>query len=94
MALISPEQYRESLNDGRIVYYKGEKVENVATHPNLSVCVDLMAIDFEMCEDPKYRDVAVMTDPETGNEISRYYYKPQNGDDLLKPHEMILKTST
>ena len=93
MALISPEQYRESLNDGRIVYYKGEKVENVATHPNLSVCVDLMAIDFEMCEDPKYRDVAVMTDPETGNEISRYYYKPQNADDLLKAHELIVKAT-
>lgn len=93
MALISPEQYRESLNDGRIVYYKGEKVENVATHPNLSVCVDLMAIDFEMCEDPKYRDMAVMTDPETGNEISRYYYKPQNADDLLRAHELIVKAT-
>jgi len=93
MALISPGQYRESLNDGRIVYYKGEKVENVATHPNLSVCVDLMAIDFEMCEDPKYRDMAVMTDPETGNEISRYYYKPQNADDLLKAHELIVKAT-
>lgn len=93
MALISPGQYRNSLNDGRVVYYKGEKVENVATHPNLSVCVDLMAIDFEMCEDPKYRDMAVMTDPETGNEISRYYYKPQNADDLLKAHELIVKAT-
>jgi len=93
MALISPGQYRKSLNDGRVVYYKGEKVENVATHPNLSVCVDLMAIDFEMCEDPKYRDMAVMTDPETGNEISRYYHKPQNADDLLRAHELIVKAT-
>ncbi|MBU2511905.1 4-hydroxybutyryl-CoA dehydratase [bacterium] len=93
MGLITPEQYRESLNDGRIVYYKGEKVENVATHPNLSVCADLMAIDFEMCEDPKYRDMAVMKDPETGKEISRYYYKPQNSDDLLKAHELIVKAT-
>ncbi len=93
MGLITPEQYRESLNDGRIVYYKGEKVENVATHPNLSVCADLMAIDFEMCEDPKYRDMAVMEDPETGNVISRYYYKPQNSDDLLKAHELIVKAT-
>jgi len=90
MGLITPEQYRESLNDGRIVYYKGEKVENVATHPNLGVCTDLMAIDYEMCEDPKHRELAVMEDPETGNEISRYYYKPQNADDLLKAHELIV----
>ena len=90
MGLITVEQYKESLNDGRIVYYKGEKIENVATHPDLGVCADLMAIDYEMCEDPKNRDLAVMTDPDTGNEISRYYYKPQNADDLLKAHELIV----
>jgi 4-hydroxybutyryl-CoA dehydratase/vinylacetyl-CoA-Delta-isomerase len=49
-----------------------------------------MAIDYEMCEDPKHRELAVMEDPETGNEISRYYYKPQNADDLLKAHELIV----
>ncbi len=70
MSLITPQEYRESLNDGRVVYYKGEKVENVATHPDLSVCVDLAAIDYEMAEDPEYRDMAVITDPETGEEIA------------------------
>ncbi|MCP4124693.1 MAG: hypothetical protein GY751_23365, partial [Bacteroidetes bacterium] len=92
MGLITPEQYRESLNDGRIVYYKGEKVENVVTHPDLSACVDLMAIDYEMCEDPKYRDLAVMKDAD-GKEISRYYHKPQNSEDLLKAHELIVKAT-
>ncbi len=90
MGLITAEQYRESLNDGRIVYYKGEKIENVATHYDLGVCTDLMAIDYEMTEDPKHKDLAVMEDPETGNTISRYYYKPQNADDLLKAHELIV----
>jgi 4-hydroxybutyryl-CoA dehydratase / vinylacetyl-CoA-Delta-isomerase len=93
MGLITPQQFRESLNDGRIVYYKGERVENVATHPDLSVCTDLAAIDYEMCEDPKHRELAVMTDPETGNEISRYYYKPQTADDLLKAHALIVKAT-
>jgi 4-hydroxybutyryl-CoA dehydratase / vinylacetyl-CoA-Delta-isomerase len=93
MPLISPEQYRESLNDGRIVYYKGQKVENVATHPDLGVCADLMAIDYEMAEDPAYRDLAVMNDPVTGQEISRYYYKPQNADDLVKAHDLIVKAT-
>jgi len=90
MGLITPEAYKESLNDGRVVYYKGEKVENVATHPDLGVCADLAAIDYQMAEDPKYRGMAVMTDSETGEEISRYYYKPQNADDLLKAHELIV----
>jgi 4-hydroxybutyryl-CoA dehydratase/vinylacetyl-CoA-Delta-isomerase len=94
MSLITPQAFRESLNDGRVVYYKGEKVENVATHPDLGVCVDLAAIDYEMGEDPKYRDMAVVTDPETGEDISRYYYKPQNAEDLLKAHELIVTSST
>ena len=52
MSLITPQEYKDSLNDGRVVYYKGEKVENVATHPDLGVCADLAAIDYEMAEDP------------------------------------------
>lgn len=93
MGLISPEQYKESLNDGRIVYYKGEAVKNVATHPDLSVCADLMAIDYEMAEDPAWRDLAVMEDPDTGAVISRYYYKPQTADDLIRAHDLIVKAT-
>jgi 4-hydroxybutyryl-CoA dehydratase/vinylacetyl-CoA-Delta-isomerase len=93
MALISAAQYKESLNDGRVVYYKGEKIENVATHPDLGVCADLMAIDYEMAENPEFRDLAVVKDPESGEEISRYYYKPQNAEDLLKAHELIVKAT-
>lgn len=94
MGLITPEQYKESLKDGRVVYYKGEKVENVVTHPDLCVPVDLMSIDYAMAEDPKYRDLAVIEDPETGEAISRYYYKPQNAEDLLKAHELIVTATS
>jgi 4-hydroxybutyryl-CoA dehydratase/vinylacetyl-CoA-Delta-isomerase len=93
MGLISAAQYKESLNDGRVVFYKGEKIENVATHPDLGVCADLMAIDYEMAENPEFRDLAVVKDPESAEEISRYYYKPQNAEDLLKAHELIVKAT-
>jgi 4-hydroxybutyryl-CoA dehydratase/vinylacetyl-CoA-Delta-isomerase len=93
MGLISAAQYKESINDGRVVFYKGEKIENVATHPDLGVCADLMAIDYEMAENPLFRDLAVIEDPESGEEISRYYYKPQNAEDLLKAHELIVKAT-
>jgi aromatic ring hydroxylase len=93
MGLISAAQYKDSLNDGRVVYYKGEKIENVAIHPDLGVCADLMAIDYEMAENPEFRDMAVIKDAESGEEISRYYYKPQNAEDLLKAHELIVKAT-
>ncbi|RLB27753.1 MAG: 4-hydroxybutyryl-CoA dehydratase, partial [Deltaproteobacteria bacterium] len=94
MGLITAEEYKASLNDGREVYYKGERIENVATHPDLSVPVNVMAIDYEMAEDPQDRKLAVMEDPETGEPISRYYYKPQNAEDLLNVHELIVRSST
>jgi 4-hydroxybutyryl-CoA dehydratase/vinylacetyl-CoA-Delta-isomerase len=93
MALKTAEQYKESLKDGRLVYYKGEKIEDVTTHPDLGVCVNTMAIDYEMAEDPKYRDLAVVEDPEYGP-ISRYYYTPKNSEDLLKAHELIVTSTT
>ena len=93
MGLITAEQYKESLDDGRVVYYKGERVENVVTHPDLGVCVNVMAIDYEMAEAPQYRDLAVVQDPETGEDMSRYYHTPQNADDLIKAHDLIVKAT-
>ena len=52
MGLITPEEYKKSLKDGRVVYYEGEKVEDVTTHPALKVCVETAAIDYKMAETP------------------------------------------
>jgi len=93
MGLISADEYRARLDDGRIVYYKGERIKNVATDPNLKTCVNTMAVDYEMAHDPKYRDLAVVDDPELGEPVSRYYHKPTTADDLLKAHDLIV-TST
>lgn len=93
MGLMSAEQYKESLRDGRLVYYKGERVEDVTRHPAIASCVDTMAIDFEMGHDPRYKDLAAVYDDELGEEISRHFYMPKNGDDLLKMQELIIKST-
>jgi aromatic ring hydroxylase len=64
MGLRTAEQYKESLKDGRDVYMYGEKVPDVTTHRALKTCVNLMAIDFELAEMPRFRDLAVVFDPE------------------------------
>ena len=51
MPLMSPSEYKQSLNDGRVVYYRGERVEDVAAHPVIGIAVDHAAIDYEMAED-------------------------------------------
>src|SRR5579864_5095412 len=87
MALRTPEQYKQSLRDGRAVYYRGEKVNDVTTHPVIGIAVDHACIDYRMAEDPAYRDLAVVK--EDGQEYSRYFHLPRNGDDLLKRSQLI-----
>jgi 4-hydroxybutyryl-CoA dehydratase/vinylacetyl-CoA-Delta-isomerase len=87
MGLRTPEQYKESLRDGRAVYLRGEKVADVTKDPVIGIAVEHACIDYRMAEDPKYRPLAVMRD--AGGEYSRYFHLPLNSDDLLKRSELI-----
>ena len=91
MALRTVEQYKNSLRDGRAVYFRGEKVPDVTTHPVIGLAVEHASIDYRMAEEPRFRDLAVVR--EGTDEYSRYYHLPQNGADLLKRSELIA-TST
>lgn len=93
MGLMTAQEYRDSLNDGRIVYYKGRKIENVATDPDLMACVETVAVDYLMAHDPQYKDLALVYDEELGENISRYNHVPKNGEDLLKHLELIIKAT-
>ena len=46
MAIRTPEEYRQSLRDGRRVYMFGEKVEDVTTHPILKIGTETAAGDY------------------------------------------------
>jgi 4-hydroxybutyryl-CoA dehydratase/vinylacetyl-CoA-Delta-isomerase len=93
MALKSVQEYKQSLKDGRVVFYKGERVEDVVAHPDLGVAVDTMALDYYLAELPEYHELATVYDPELGERINRYYYLPRNGDDLLKQFELIVAST-
>jgi aromatic ring hydroxylase len=81
------EHYLESLRDGRTVYYRGERVADVTTHPVIGVAARHAAIDYDMAEDPTWRDLAVAVDGD--GEFSRYYQFPRSSDDLLKRSALI-----
>lgn len=93
MGLRSADEYRESLRDGRVIWYKGQRVDCVLDHPDLRVAVDHSALDFEVGHDPQYRDLAVAVDPETGEEYSAYYRIPRSTDDLLARMKLIETTT-
>lgn len=87
MGLRTPQQYVDSLKDGRTVFYRGEQVPDVTAHPIIKKAVHHASIDFEMAEDPAYRDLAVVA--EGAEQYSRYYKIPASTDDLLKRSQLI-----
>ena len=48
MPLRTPDEYRESLRDGRRVWYRGRRVDDVLAEPDLRVAIDHAAIDYEL----------------------------------------------
>jgi len=87
MALRTPEQFRNSLKDGRVVYYKGRRVEDVTAHPVLKIGVDSSAVDYELAENPEFRGLAVLQTPE-GEPYSRFFLAPRSPEDLLKRRKL------
>src|SRR5438034_4012073 len=87
MSLRSPEEYVQSLRDGRRVFFRGRRVPDVTTHPVISVAVSHASIDYQLADDPKHRDLCVVSD--NGHPYSRYYQIPTSADDLLKRSALI-----
>ena len=87
MGLRTPQQYIDSIRDDRAVWYRGEKVADVTTHPVIKKAVHHAALDYEMAEDPATRELSVVH--EDGDIYSRYYKIPRSTDDLLKLSQLI-----
>ena len=88
MGLRTPAQYKDALRDGREVYYRGELVPDVTAHPVIGKAVNHACIDYQLAEDPRYRELAVVSDPALGD-YSRYYHVPRNTEDLLQRSRLI-----
>ena len=59
-------EYIESLRDGRTVYFQGERVKDVTTHPAFRNSVRSVARMYDALHDPATKDV--LTGPtDTGN---------------------------
>ena len=87
MGLRTPKQFLEGLRDDREVYYQGQRVKDVVEHAELGVAARHAAIDFELAENPKWRDLAVHR--EGGEEYSAYYRIPRDAKDLLARSKLI-----
>ena len=89
MPLLTADEYRASLQDGRTLWYRGRRIPDILSEADLRVAVDHAAIDYEIGHDPQYRDLAVAKDPDTGSEYSAYYAIPRSPEDLLERARLI-----
>ena len=88
MALKNPQQYLESLRDGRVVYFDGERVPDVTTHPVCKITNDWVAMDYIMNNDPRYQDL--LTDIDADGERVSFALQPQRTrEDLLRLREVV-----
>ena len=87
MGLRTPSEYVESLRDGREIWYRGERVDDVTTHPTISKAVKHACIDYEMAESDEYRELS--TYEEDGETYSAYYRVPRSAEDLHQRSKLI-----
>jgi len=89
MATRSKTDYIRSLQDGRTVYYKGERVADVTSHPVLKTSVEHAALEYELTEAPQHRDLLTYTPADSQEPYSRYFKIPEDAEDLLRRREII-----
>ena len=82
------EEYLASLRDGRQVYYQGELIEDVATHPATGRGVDTIADIFEDQRRPESRDLLTYT-RDDGARVTASYFVPRTKADLAWRREGI-----
>ena len=75
MGLRTPAEYLESLKDGRTVYYRGERVDDVTTHPVISKAAKHACVDYEMAEEPEFKDLTIIDDED--EPYARYFKVPE-----------------
>ena len=87
MGLKTPEQYIESLRDGRVTYWDGERIDDITKHPRFAVPIAITAKDYEY-DSPEFGKSRRYR-AEDGSEAHRIYEIPRNEKDLQARVEMM-----
>ena len=91
MALKTPEQYVESLADGRVTYWDGERIADITKHPRFKTPIALTAKDYEY-RDAEFGSLRCYREKD-GSEAHRIFQIPKSEADLAKRVELLRHTS-
>ena len=91
MGLKTPAEYVQSLRDGRVTYWDGERIDDITTHPRFRVPIEVAARDYDH-GDPRRRDLMTYQ-TEDGGRAHRVFQIPRSEADLGKRVEMMHEMS-
>lgn len=86
-------EYKESLNDGRKVWYEGDLLESVFDAPHLAKGIDLLAEMFDDQFDPEFADATTYYEPKVGATVTRSWQAPMSLEELKDRRKMIEYTA-
>jgi len=85
MALMTPEQFEESLKEIKPrVFMNGKRVENVLENKNTRTVVEANKASYEWALDPRYKDIMTCYSPLIDDVVNRYTYVSASNEDLEK----------
>jgi aromatic ring hydroxylase len=88
--LMTGEQYKESLRDGRrIIDCTGRLIEDVPSHPHLKRSVDLIAETFDAQFEPATRDITTYIDEKDGKRYATGWQVPTTIEHLRRRRETL-----
>lgn len=88
MAIKTPQQFIESLRDDRVVYFLGEQVRDVTTHPYMRITIDWAATDYVLENDPRYQDLMTYIDND-GERVPFIFSAIKSKEDMLRLREVV-----
>lgn len=88
--MMNGNEYRESLrNVHPRLYYMGELIEDVVTHPMTKPHVNSAAMTYDLACDPMYENLMTATSHLTGKKVNRFTHIHQSVDDLVNKVKMM-----
>ena len=85
MALMTPEQFEESLKGIKPkVFMNGKRVENILENRNTRTVIEANKASYEWALDPKYKDIMTCYSPLIDDVVNRYTYVSASTEDLEK----------
>lgn len=83
----TPEQYVESLRDGRVVYQSGKRIDDITKYPPYRNEIQNMAQDYYVSLLPEYRSLFNII--EEGEECSFAYHELKTPEDVQRRREIV-----